>query len=89
MFGYFLLFPGFQSNTLIHCHTPNVATEVTHSFGFMGHMVSVELLNPVVAEKKGDMICKQNGQLFFNTKQMGEAPLRQNSTCQNNVWARF
>ena len=84
-----LLFPGFQSNALIHCHTPNATTEITHSFGFMGHMVSTELLSPVVAEKKGEMIWKQNGGLFSNTKQMGVAPLGQNSTCQNKVWVRL
>lgn len=81
MFDSSLLFPGFQSNAWIHYHTPNVITEITHSFGFMGHRVSLQLFSPVVAEKKAETICKEYGGLFSNTKQMGVAPLRQNSTC--------
>ena len=81
-----LLFSGFQSKALIHYQTPNATTEITTRFGFKGHLFSVELLSPVVAEK-GETICKQNGRLF-NNKAMGMAVLQQNSTHCNNLWAR-
>ena len=49
MFDSSLLFLGFQNNALIHSPTPNVTAAITNVLGFMGHMVSVELLSSVAA----------------------------------------